>query len=48
MEVICAAYRSAFEHREIRLPLEGDFDMETFFRNIKPRIPPRYRQTPAR
>jgi UDP-N-acetyl-2-amino-2-deoxyglucuronate dehydrogenase len=43
MEVICAAYLSAQERREITLPLTTDFDLEGFFRSVKPNIPPRYR-----
>jgi predicted dehydrogenase len=43
MEVICAAYRSAYERREIDLPADPDFDYESFFRSVEPRIPPRYK-----
>lgn len=43
-EVICAAYQSAYERREIDLPAAPDFDYEAFFRSIAPRIPARYGQ----
>jgi predicted dehydrogenase len=45
IEAICAAYLSAFEHREVVLPLDRTFDMEAFFARIERRIPPRYRET---
>lgn len=43
MEVICAAYLSAFEHREVSLPLSDSFDLEAFFKGMDKHIPPRYR-----
>ncbi|MBT5873182.1 MAG: Gfo/Idh/MocA family oxidoreductase [Candidatus Latescibacteria bacterium] len=48
MEVICAAYLSAIEHREINLPLTKDVDSSILFDSIEPRIPPRYRNQARR
>ncbi len=42
VEVICAAYLSAQEGREVRLPLARTPDLEAFFRALPRRIPPRY------
>lgn len=46
IEVICAAYVSASERREITLPLTQHLDYDDFFRKLKPRIPPRYLKGP--
>lgn len=45
IEVICAAYHAAREHREITLPLTQPMDYEAFFKSLRPRIPPRYLET---
>ena len=44
IEVISAAYLSAQERQEVTLPLTKLPDYETFFEEIVPRIPPRYRE----